>query len=186
MDGYNKEAPGSALYVSAEMPFFTNSSLLDVADYLYKETNTKLLCIDEIHKYSNWEQELKNMADIYKSIKILFTGSSMIDIIHSKFDLSRRVTLHYLSGLSFREYLDVYYDYQLPVVSWSELISNHIAIADGLPVKKILKIFREYLASGYYFYFTALNTEYERFQTIENIVQKIIYEDISVRYVPSF
>lgn len=180
VDQHNKQAAGSALYVSADMPFFTTGSLLEVADYLYKETNTKLLCIDEIHKYPNWEQEIKNMADIYKSIKVLFTGSSMIDIIHSKFDLSRRVTLHYLSGLSFREYLDVYHDYQLPVISWNELISNHMTIAEGLPVKKILKHFREYLASGYYFYFTALSTEYERFQTIENIVQKIIYEDISV------
>jgi uncharacterized protein len=177
---YNKKQAGSALYVSADNPFFLTHSLLDVADYLYKETDTKLLCIDEIHKYSNWEQELKNIADIYKKIKVLFTGSSMIDIAHSKFDLSRRVTLHHLGGLSFREYLEFYLGQVIPSVPLQDLITKHIAIANSLEIKQILKHFRSYLKNSYYFFSKELSIENDKYQAIDNIAKKTIYEDIGL------
>lgn len=176
----NASHANQALCVSADNPFFLTHSLLDVADYLYKETDTKLLCIDEIHKYPNWEQTLKNMADIYRSIKIVFTGSSMIDIIHSKFDLSRRVTLHYFGGLSFREYLEFHLKVTIAPISFSELLSNHVTFANNINVKQILKNFRDYLQSGYYPFFKELSLEYNKFQAIENISQKTIYEDIAL------
>ena len=177
---YNNEKPDSALYVSADNPFFLDNTLLDVADYLYKETDTILLCIDEIHKYPNWEQELKNIADIYKQIKVLFTGSSMIDIVHSKFDLSRRVTLHRLGGLSFREYLEFYLKEKIAPLDLATLCKNHMTIANDIKVKQVLKHFREYLQSGYYLFSKNLTLEYDKFQAIENISQKSIYEDIGL------
>lgn len=177
---HNQKAPRYALYVSADNPFFLEHSLLDVVDYLYKETDTQLLCIDEIHKYPNWQQTLKNIADIYKKIKILFTGSSMIDIVHSQFDLSRRVTLHYLGGLSFREYLEFYLGQKISPIHYDTLLKDHQSFADSLTVTQILKHFRQYLTSGYYFFSKDLSIEANRFQAIENITQKIIYEDIAL------
>lgn len=177
---FNKREANSALYVSADNPHFLSNSILDLAEFLYKETDVTLLCIDEIHKYPNWEQELKNIADIYKSVKVLFTGSSMIDIIHSQYDLSRRVTLHYLGGLSFREYLEFYHDQTIEPVNFSTLLESHESIANQLSSQKLLKYFREYLTSGYYLYFRNLNEDRDKFQTIENIIQKTIYEDIAV------
>ena len=46
-----------ALYLSADHLFF-DMRLLDLVDTLYKETEVRLLCIDEIHKYPNWAQEM--------------------------------------------------------------------------------------------------------------------------------
>lgn len=177
---YNKHQNNSALYVSADNPFFLSSSLLDIADYLYKETDVTLLCIDEIHKYQHWEQELKNIADIYKSIKIIFTGSSMIDIVHSKFDLSRRVTLHHLGGLSFREYLEYYLAEKHSPITLTELLENHIEISNNIKTRQIIKHFRTYLKNSYYFFSKNLSLESEKFQAIENIAQKTIYEDIGL------
>lgn len=71
-----------ALCLSADHLFF-NQKLLNLVDTLYKETQVRLLCMDEIHKYPNWAQELKNIADSYPGFQILFSGSSAIDIIHS-------------------------------------------------------------------------------------------------------
>ena len=71
-----------ALYLSADHLFF-NQKPLNLVDTLYKETQVRLLCMDEIHQYPNWAQELKNIADSYPGFQILFSGSSAIDIIHS-------------------------------------------------------------------------------------------------------
>ena len=96
---------GRALYVSADNLYFLNNPLVELVDQLYKETDIRLLCIDEIHKYPNWNQELKNIADTYPEFRLLFSGSSTIDLINGKYDLSRRVTLLHLNCLSFRDYL---------------------------------------------------------------------------------
>src|SRR5262245_51415396 len=54
-----------ALYVSADNVYFLEHTLIGLVDQLYKETDVRLLCIDEVHKYPNWNQELKNIADTY-------------------------------------------------------------------------------------------------------------------------
>ncbi len=169
----------NALYVSADNLFFLENRLIDLADWLYKETNVKYLCIDEIHKYPNWVQELKNIVDTYKNLRIIFSGSSAIDIIHSKYDLSRRVTIHNFHGLSFREFLEFYLNIKLPLFSLTDLVENHLEIAQNIPAPQILKNFREYLRVGYYPFLKSLTQDREKFQAIENSTQKTIYEDIA-------
>jgi len=174
---------GLALYVSADNLYFLNHPLLELVDKLYKETNVRLLCIDEVHKYPNWNQELKNIADTYPEFRILFSGSSTIDLISGKYDLSRRVTLYHLHGFSFREYLEVTLQKKFPLLSFDELLKGHMQIAATLEDPQILKHFHEYLRVGYYPFFSQFSQEREKFQTIENTIQKTIYEDIGTLHV---
>lgn len=167
-----------ALYVSADSLFFVENRLIDLADWLYKETETKYLIIDEIHKYPNWVQELKNIIDTYRNLRILFSGSSAIDIIRSKYDLSRRVTLHSLHGFSFREYLEYDLGIKLSRYTLEDITEHHLELAQNQTVSQILKYFREYLRIGYYPFFKLLSQDQEKFQAIENAAQKTIYEDI--------
>lgn len=167
---------GRALYVSADNLFFLKNPLVELVDQLYKETDVRLLCIDEIHKYPNWNQELKNIADTYSEFKILFSGSSTIDLINGKYDLSRRVTLFYLHGLSFREYLEITLQKKFSILSFDELVKTRTLI--GMSDTAILKHFQEYLRVGYYPFFSLFSQEREKFQAIENTTQKTIYEDI--------
>lgn len=169
----------TALYVSADNFYFLENNLIELVDHLYKTTDVRLLCVDEIHKYTNWQQELKNIADIYRDFRVLFSGSSAIDIIHGKYDLSRRVTLYHLHGFSFREYLEFYFDISLPKLTWDALIKNHYAFAQVLTIPAILKHFKEYLKMGYYPFFKELPQEREKFQAIDNATAKTIYEDIA-------
>ena len=164
-----------ALYVSADDLYFLDNKLVDLVKQLYQETDVTLLCIDEVHKYPNWAQELKNIADKYKRIRVLFTGSSSIDIVHGKYDLSRRVTLHHLYGFSFREYLEFYLDCRVDKITMQELVTNHVHIAESLKVKQILKHFNEYLRTGYYPFFRIFSQEREKFQAIKNTTQKTQY-----------
>lgn len=167
-----------ALYVSADNIYFLDHKLLDLVDQLYKETDIRLLCIDEVHKYPNWNQELKNIADTYLDFRIVFSGSSMIDLIQTKYDLSRRVTTYALHGFSFREYLEWNLKKEFPVLSLDEIVNKHLELEQEIAPPGILKHLQEYKRSGYYPFFWGFTQEREKFQAIENAIQKTIYEDI--------
>lgn len=170
---------GRALYVLADNVFFLEHRLIDLVDYLYKETDVELLCVDEIHKYPNWQQELKNIADIYQSFRVLFSGSSMIDIIRGKYDLSRRVTLYSLYGFSFREYLQIVKGIDVPKLTLEQLLDSHQNVARDLNLPKVLKYFDDYLHIGYYPYFLELSQDKDKLQAINHAYKKTIYEDVA-------
>lgn len=171
---------GKAIYVSADNIYFLQNRLFDLVSQLYKETDIQLICIDEIQKYENWQQELKNIADSFRRLRVLFTGSSMIELISGKYDLSRRVTLHHLHGFSFREYLEFYHSISLPMYSMDDILHNHVQISQNLSISKPLKYLKEYVRVGYYPFFKIFTTESEKFEAVNNAVQKSIYEDISI------
>ncbi len=128
-------------------------SLFDVADEFSKR-NGKILAIDEIHKYQNFETELKKIYDIL-DLKVIFSGSSALKIDNAKADLSRRAVVVDVGGLSFREFLELNNNIKLPVLSLNEIITNHVDIAYDLLNKFSLKEqFDEFIQKGYYpFYF---------------------------------
>ncbi len=94
----------TALCVLADDLCFAQHTLFDMAETFYINAG-KHLFIDEIHKYKNWSQELKNIYDAFPSLKVVFTGSSVLDILKGSSDLSRRAVIYKMQGLSFREYL---------------------------------------------------------------------------------
>jgi len=171
---------GKAVYISADNIYFLENRLFDLVNLLYKETPIEYLFIDEIQKYDNWQQELKNIADSFRRLRVVFTGSSMIELVTGKYDLSRRVTLHHLHGLSFREYLEFYHDISLPILSMEEILKNHSQLSQNLTIPKPLMHLKEYMRTGYYPFFKMFNTENEKFQAVQNAIQKSIYEDISI------
>jgi predicted AAA+ superfamily ATPase len=139
------------LYISADI--ISISSLYDVAEAFSKEEG-EVLIIDEIHKYKNFEIELKKIYDIL-DLKVIFSGSSALSIDHAKADLSRRAIIHDVYGLSFREFIELEKNITLPSFSLEDILSKHIDIAYDLLTKfNLTLLFREYLKSGYYpFYF---------------------------------
>jgi len=141
------------LYVSLDDLHFTENTLVDLADKFAMQGG-KYLLLDEVHRYANWSQELKNIYDDRPELKVIFTGSSMIHINQAKGDLSRRAVMYELAGLSFREYLNYSLGYNFSPISFDELISNHTQIAIDL-IKEIrpLAHFKNYLAYGFYPYF---------------------------------
>jgi predicted AAA+ superfamily ATPase len=53
---------GSALYVSLDDMWFAEHKLWQTADRFVKRGG-KYLFLDDVHKYPNWTQELKNIYD---------------------------------------------------------------------------------------------------------------------------
>jgi len=147
------------LYISVD--WCDNESLFEIAEAFYQHEG-KLLIIDEIHKYPNFEKELKNIYDIF-DLRVIISGSSALSINHAKADLSRRVLIKEVRGMSFREFLAFKYGLSsLPIVSLNAIFENHIdlsyEILDKIDKPSILPDFKEFLANGYYpFYFQNLD-----------------------------
>jgi uncharacterized protein len=135
-----------ALYVSADDMYFGENKLYELAENFYKYAG-EYLFIDEIHKYSDWSRELKNIYDSFPALKIVFTGSSVLDILKGSTDLSRRAIIYKLEGLSFREYLKLFHNYDTTVYSLEQIINNEVKLT-GIPHP--LPLFNDYLKRGYY------------------------------------
>lgn len=135
-----------ALYVSADDMYFSENRLLDLADEFYKNAG-EYLFIDEIHKYPNWSRELKNIYDSFPTLKVVFTGSSVLDILKGSADLSRRAIIYKLQGLSFREYLKLFHNYETEVYSLEQIVNNKVKLTN---VSHPLPLFDDYLKRGYY------------------------------------
>ena len=120
------------LYVSADNIYFSDNRLFDLA-MEFQKLGGKYLFIDEVHKYPDWSKELKMMYDNLPGLKIVFTGSSVLDIFRGTDDLSRRVLTYNLAGLSFREYLNISQGVSLPAFSLEDIIANR-----GVDLKSIV------------------------------------------------
>ncbi|MBK7524587.1 MAG: AAA family ATPase [Saprospiraceae bacterium] len=148
---YIKEKFGTAstaLYISMDDLALANLSLLDIAKTHAQKGGTHLF-VDEIHKYQNWSQELKNIRDKIKELKVVASGSSILDIQKGNADLSRRSVVYNLQGLSFREYVNIELKLKLPIISLKDIIRDHEIIAPQLLEHfKPLQHFPSYLKYG--------------------------------------
>ena len=168
-------------YFSADNIYFNKVSILEFVENLYHTEGIEIFFIDEIHKYKNWSQELKNIYDAFPKIKIIFSGSSSINLIEGSHDLSRRAKLFTLHGLSLREYVNFKTKSKLKAFPLADLLANYQKYDELFSqIPRIQGHFNNYLAAGYYpFVFEDPHSYYER---IARIVEKTIFEDIANYY----
>lgn len=165
-----------AFYFSADSIYFRQSTLLDFINSLYTLEGYRIFFIDEIHKYVDWNQELKNIYDAFPDIKVVYSGSSMLELVKGSYDLSRRAKLYHLPGMSFREYLNFMNHTDIKPIKFSALLANPRAFNKLGMIDTVMGHFKKYLATGYYpFVFEEPHSYYER---VMRIIEKIIFEDI--------
>ena len=170
---YLKSQPSDSkfLYVSADHTYFSTHSLVDVADEFSKDSG-QLLVIEEVHKYSDWSRQLKQIYDTHPDMRIIFTGSSVLDIMDGVADLSRRVLHYTMYGLSFREYLELFRGISASSFSLEDILGGK-AHVEGLIHP--LPLFRQYLVEGYYPF--ALEGDFP--MRMQNVITKTIESDIA-------
>jgi predicted AAA+ superfamily ATPase len=166
-----------AAYFSLDDLYFTTHSLKDTVTTFYKNGGI-VLGLDEVHKYKNWSQEIKNIYDFFPDLKIIFTGSSIIDIAKQEGDLSRRALMYELTGLSFREYLAMLNIIHLPIIQLEDLLFNVTEIKKSIPLNfRPLEHFSNYLQFGFYpFGLIDTSTAYQR---INQLIRTIVEVDMA-------
>lgn len=177
----------STLYVTLDNIWFANNTLSDLTDQFVKRGG-KYLFLDEVHKYPNWSQELKNIYDDYSELKVVFTGSSMLELLNGRADLSRRAIVYTMQGLSYREYINLTRGLSIPFIKLEELLKDHTSIAREINTKfKPLEHFIAYLKSGYYPFFQEIpELYYNRVEEVINLILEIelpLLRNVDVAYV---
>jgi len=159
------------LYISMDDVYFSKNSLVDFVD-LFVKNGGELICIDEVHKYPNWSQEIKNIYDDYPNLQVVFTSSSALEIHKGDYDLSRRARIYHLNELSLREYIQLMYKKEFPVISMKDVLYHHTEISTLLTEQiKPVKLLKEYMQHGSYpFISEGKNKYYERIETVINLI----------------
>ena len=68
------------LYVSLDSNYFTRHTLLEFVEKFHLQGGQHLF-IDEVHKYPGWSNEIKEIYDSYPDLKVVISGSSLLDIL---------------------------------------------------------------------------------------------------------
>ena len=176
------------LYVSLDNLWFAEHSLLNLVDYFVKRGG-KFLFLDEVHKYPHWSQVIKNIYDDFPTLKVVFTGSSLLEILNARADLSRRAIVYDIQGLSYREFLNITQKTDFQSVSLSDILNNHKEISDDILLKvKPLQFFSNYIKYGYYPFFTEGITRFSyRLEEVVHLILEVelpLLRNVEPAYVP--
>lgn len=169
---YNRDV----LYCSLDSVYFSGHSLLELVDTFYKNGG-KHLFLDEVHKYPTWSKEIKEVYDMYPDLRVVFSASSLLNILNADADLSRRCIPYEMQGLSFREFLLFYKQLDLPVCSLEEMLVSPGDICLKVnDVCRPLPLFKQYLQYGYYPFY--LKNQIDYYISIEQVINFIIETEL--------
>ena len=177
-----------SLYISLDNLWFAEHNLLGLVDFFAKRGG-KFLFLDEVHKYPKWSQIIKNIYDDFPNLQIVFTGSSLLEILNARSDLSRRAIVYEMQGLSFREYLNITQKTDFQSVTLSDILRVHKDISDNIVnTVKPLQFFSDYLQRGYYPFFTEGVTRFSyRLEEIVNLILEVelpLCRNVEPAYIP--
>ncbi|MFO7790069.1 MAG: AAA family ATPase [Bacteroidales bacterium] len=158
-----------SLYASVDNFYFSNHNIFDFAGKLYKY-GIRYLYLDEVHKYKGWSREIKNIYDSFPDMKIVFSGSSVLDIYKGFGDLSRRVVPYVLNGLSFREYLIFETGKVFDKSNLKQVLSHQV----NYDIETPLVYFKDYLKHGYYPFYK----EDDYYVKLSGVINAVLETDI--------
>lgn len=166
------------LYISADNPLVLKEGIYNTATE-YLKYYGECVIIDEVHKQVNWSIDIKALYDSFPDKKFIILGSSALNILGQKGDLSRRVVIYRLPHLSFREYLLLKLKKKYQPVAFHTLLDSHLDLSRKIikDISHILTVFQDYLTAGN-FPFCIQYSRDEYFNIVSNIIDKVIYEDI--------
>ncbi len=166
-----------SFYVTLDNLWFAEHSLIDLAEEILQKGITHLY-LDEVHRLPGWERQVKNLYDSYPELHVVFTSSSLLEIDHSIGDLSRRVSMYKLPGLSFREFL-MFEGYEVPDrIKLSDVLYSHETLAPPISSKlNVIPLFKKYMEKGYYPFYKSMKQD-DYYSRLEQTVTTVIESDI--------
>jgi len=165
-----------AAYISLDDIIFSRLPAEDFAEWFISRGGEYLL-IDEVHKLPQWSVLIKTVYDRHPDIKIIISGSSVLQVKKGEADLSRRMVTLHLNELSLREFSVMKYDTDIKPFTLDEILhDNERLTTDVKSVIKPLMIFDEYLNHGAYpFFKEGARYFHER---LANAVNEVLTSDL--------
>ncbi len=159
------------VYFSADDRNLRGAEIYEVIKAL-SSAGHKNIFIDEIHAKPGWDADLKSAYDEGLAY-VAFTGSSAIEIKTLKADLSRRIVLERLKPASFREWLSIRQNTDLPLLDMETLVRDKAKLAKNFATAS--KSLHEYYSSGGVLY--SAKTQF--YKTVVSTIETIAYKDFA-------
>ena len=169
----------NGFYFSADNSIIKSNSLFEFVFYLHDNYNINTFYIDEIHKYPDWANIIKNFYDSIPNCNIIFSGSSSLSLYKWILDLWRRVWFYNIYPLNYSEFLRFFYNINIPTFCFDEILENHKKISFELSGTIKEKYFNEYLKFWYYPFSKWLSNN-SFIQKVQILLDRIILEDLPV------
>lgn len=186
---YAKEKFGtdhSCLFINMNNFYFSKYTLVEFAAEFVKRGG-KVLLIDQVFKYPEWSHDLRACYEMFPTLKIIFTGSSVMRLKEENPELSGIVKVYYLRGFSFREYLNLQSGDCFRAYTLQEILENHEQIAKTiLRNVKPLDYFQDYLHHGFYpFFLEKRNFSENLLKTMNMMIEVdiLLIKQIELKYL---
>ena len=186
---YAKEKFGtdhSCLFINMNNFYFSKYTLVEFAAEFVKRGG-KVLLIDQVFKYPEWSHDLRACYEKFPTLKIIFTGSSVMRLKEENPELSGIVKVYYLRGFSFREYLNLQSGNCFRAYTLQEILENHEQIAKTiLRNVKPLDYFQDYLHHGFYpFFLEKRNFSENLLKTMNMMIEVdiLLIKQIELKYL---
>ena len=186
---YAKEKFGtdhSCLFINMNNFYFSKYTLVEFAAEFVKRGG-KVLLIDQVFKYPQWSHDLRACYEMFPTLKIIFTGSSVMRLKEENPELSGIAKVYYLRGFSFREYLNLQSGNCFRAYTLQEILENHEQIAKTiLRNVKPLDYFQDYLHHGFYpFFLEKRNFSENLLKTMNMMIEVdiLLIKQIELKYL---
>ena len=176
------------LYVNLNDFYFAKRRIFSFADEFYKRGG-KVLVLDQIHKYPDWSDELRQCYEELPGLQLIFSSSPVLRIFEGIDDLKDIAKIYHLEGLSFREFLNFRSGSNFKKLSLDDILVSHKEIVqDIISTVRPLAYFPEYLKSGYYPYFIK-NPEFYNESLLRHVnlaleIDVTYLNQIELKYLP--
>ena len=174
------------LYVNMNNFYFQGRGFVDFAGEFVKRGGECLL-IDQVFKQPDWSAELRRCHDLYPTLQIVFTGSSVMRLKDENEEIGGIVESYNLRGFSFREYLNLMTGNNFRAYALDEILENHgQLVRQILPHTSPMKYFDDYLHHGFYPFFLEKRNFSENLLKTMNMMTEVdilLIKQIELKYL---
>ena len=175
------------LYINMNNFYFQGRGLADFARE-FRLGGGEVLLIDQVFKQPDWSAELRRCHDENPSLRIVFTGSSVMRLKEENPELNGLVQSYNLRGFSFREFLNLQTGNDFPAFTLDDIVQNHDHIAQSVLARvNPLEYFQNYLHHGFYpFFLEKRNFSENLLKTMNMMIEVdiLLIKQIELKYLP--
>ena len=174
------------LYINMNNFYFQGHGIADFAGEFYRRGG-KVLLIDQVFKQPEWSKELRRCYDQYPTLKIVFTGSSVMRLKEENPELNGIVKSYNLRGFSFREYINLLTGNDFQPFTLDEILNNHERLLKQiLPKASPVQHFQNYIHHGFYPFFLENRNFSENLLKTMNMMTEVdilLIKQIELKYL---
>ena len=174
------------LYVNMNNFYFQGHGIAEFAGEFCRRGG-RVLLIDQVFKQPAWSLELRKCYDLHPSLKIVFTGSSVMRLKDENPELNGIVKSYNLRGFSFREFINLLTGNTFRPYSLEEILHDHERIIKQiLPKVQPNRYFQDYIHHGFYPFFQEQRNYSENLLKTMNMMTEVdilLVKQIELKYL---